>query len=306
MSGRRPDTTQVWNFISNYREAGGKPHENRTAAWNDLPQWFKRSGFWTTGMGKTYHNGVGHNTKGFVSDDWSDLDRFPYMWDASNNTFKMFDINNTDATIVRIQYAAAQFQSAPAKPFFITQGYMKPHLPWFYPADILDQHYPTYQNGSQVVPPAANPNWPTGTTPIAWHQGWENVATNFAEPFPDATVSALRLKYFACISFVDREVGRLLDALEASGVSNSTAVVFLGDHGWQLYVTDALRRCPPALPAGWVLGVLAHLTVRVQGGAQHVVEDVRVRSGNPHPSARSCAVDAALARAAIQRPGGGS
>ena len=95
----------------------------------------------------------------------------------------------------------------------------------------------------------------TGTTPIAWHQGWENVATNFGEPFPDATVSALRLKYFACISFVDREIGRLLDALDASGVANSTAVVFLGDHGWQLYAppahtaATARHRCVPGMLA---------------------------------------------------------
>ena len=45
MSGRRPDTTQVWNFNRNYREAGH--NVTRTAAWNDLPQWFKRNGYWT-------------------------------------------------------------------------------------------------------------------------------------------------------------------------------------------------------------------------------------------------------------------
>jgi hypothetical protein len=137
-------------------------NKTRTAAWNDLPQWFKRNGYWTTGMGKTFHNGVGANTKGNASDDWSDLEHFPYLWDATGGTFNMFDINNTDTIIERIKYAAAQFKGPAAKPFFIAQGYMKPHLPWVYPADIKDLYYPGYKNGSKVVPPAADPNWPTG------------------------------------------------------------------------------------------------------------------------------------------------
>ena len=48
-------------------------------------------------------------------------------------------------------------------------------------------------------------------------------------PFPKEKVSALRLEYFATISYVDEQIGRLLDALEDVGVAENTAVLFLGD-----------------------------------------------------------------------------
>lgn len=141
---------------------------------------------------------------------------------------------------------------------------MKPHLPWVFPKDIEDEHYAAYKNGSKVVPPAADASWPTGTTPIAWHQGWESVATNFGEPCTDAKVSAFRLQYFACISFVDREIGRLLDALDATGIADDTsrtAVLFLGDHSWQLgehnmwskmSVFDLATRIPLLISVPWM------------------------------------------------------
>ena len=47
-------------------------------------------------------------------------------------------------------------------------------------------------------------------------------------PFPEAKVSALRLEYFATISYVDQQIGRLLDALDETGVADRTAVLFLG------------------------------------------------------------------------------
>ena len=52
--------------------------------------------------------------------------------------------------------------------------------------------------------------------------------------FSESSVSARRLEYFNAITLVDQQIGRLLDTLESSGVADNTAVLFLGDHGWQL------------------------------------------------------------------------
>ena len=90
-SGRRPDTTRVWNFLTQWRQA----NSTITKDWNDLPQWFKANGYWSSGTGKTWHNGVGYNP----DDDWSDLKDFPYKFSWPG---KYVDINNTDVTVQRI------------------------------------------------------------------------------------------------------------------------------------------------------------------------------------------------------------
>ena len=118
MSGRRPDTTQVWTQLTQWREAGLTPAEKAsTARAIDLPQWFKQHGWWTTNTGKhthttaatprvtdapgstgkTWHNGAGYNPP----DDWSDLSQFPtrMAWPGF-----YFDVNNTDVSVARIAH----------------------------------------------------------------------------------------------------------------------------------------------------------------------------------------------------------
>ena len=102
-------------------------------------------------------------------------------------------------------------------------------LPWIYPPSFKSKFYASYANGSKTVPPATNPTYPVGTTPIGWHQCAEMPVESLEVPFPKEKVSALRLEYFATISYVDEQIGRLLDALEDVGVAENTAVLFLGD-----------------------------------------------------------------------------
>ena len=102
-------------------------------------------------------------------------------------------------------------------------------LPWIYPPSFKSRYYEAYANGSKTVPPAANPTYPVGTTPIGFHQCAEMPVESLEVPFPKEKVSALRLEYFATISYVDEQIGRLLDALEEVGVAENTAVLFLGD-----------------------------------------------------------------------------
>ena len=114
MSGRRPDTTQVWTQLTQWREAGLTPAEKAsTARAIDLPQWFKQHGWWTTNTGKTWHNGAGYNPP----DDWSDLSQFPtrMAWPGF-----YFDVNNTDVSVARIAHAAAL-----AQPFLVVHGFVK-------------------------------------------------------------------------------------------------------------------------------------------------------------------------------------
>lgn len=79
--------------------------------------------------------------------------------------------------------------------------------------------------------------------------------------FSESSVSARRLEYFNAITLVDQQIGRLLDTLESSGVADNTAVLFLGDHGWQLAehsmwckmsVFDLGTRIPLLMSAPWL------------------------------------------------------
>ncbi len=67
---------------------------------------------------------------------------------------------------------------------------------------------------------------------IAWHQCAEMAVPSLEVGFTAADVSAKRLKYFNAITFVDQQIGRLLDTLDSEGLTNDTAILFLGDHGW--------------------------------------------------------------------------
>ena len=134
-----------------------------------------------------------------------------------------YDVNNTDVSVQRIHHAASLRQ-----PFLVAHGFIKPHLPWDYPPEFKARYYGAYANGSRTVPPATNPAYPTGTSAVGFHQCAEMPVESLQVPFPSAKVSALRLEYFATISYVDQQIGRLLDALEETGVANHTAVLFLG------------------------------------------------------------------------------
>jgi iduronate 2-sulfatase len=134
-----------------------------------------------------------------------------------------YDVNNTDVSVQRIHHAASLRQ-----PFLVAHGFIKPHLPWDYPPEFKAKYYGAFANGSRTVPPATNPTYPIGTSAVGFHQCAEMPVESLEVPFSAAKVSALRLEYFATISYVDQQIGRLLDALDETGVADRTAVLFLG------------------------------------------------------------------------------
>lgn len=115
------------------------------------------------------------------------------------------------------------------EPFFLAVGFQKPHLPWVAPKQYADLY------DLDTVPLSPNPRPNAGVPEYATSH---HAITKFAGyPSDDVTVTQqreLRRDYFACVSFVDAQVGRVLDALEKSGAAANTIVVFIGDHGWHL------------------------------------------------------------------------
>ena len=125
------------------------------------------------------------------------------------------------------------------QPFFLAWGLHRPHLPFLYP-DRLDTLY-----GDQGLLPR-NPYIPFQMPDNAW-SNWgelrkfkdiENLGNDHLGEInvtlPDWKMRELRRAYYSSVTYIDEEIGRVLDELDLLGLAESTIVVFLGDHGWQL------------------------------------------------------------------------
>ena len=119
----------------------------------------------------------------------------------------------------------------PGQPFFLAVGFVKPHLPFAAPKKYWD----LYDKKDIRLPD--NYRLPTNA-PEAARYGWGELR-NYSDiprkgPITDDKAKHLIQGYYACVSFVDAQVGKVLDALDKQGLSENTIVVIWGDHGWNL------------------------------------------------------------------------
>jgi arylsulfatase A-like enzyme len=117
--------------------------------------------------------------------------------------------------------------------FFLAVGFFKPHLPFNAPS----RYWAPYDQDG--IPPAPNPGPPTGVdAAISLHKSGELTPryTGLKQPgvVDDEEARRLRHAYAACVSYVDTQVGRVLDELDRLELSDNTIVVLWGDHGWHL------------------------------------------------------------------------
>ncbi len=120
---------------------------------------------------------------------------------------------------------------AQTKPFFLAVGFVKPHLPFVAPKKYWDLYNPA------EIPEPASLTLPTGAPEFSGHTNGElhnYRGVPVANPIPVDFARTLRHGYYASASYLDAQVGRLLDALQAEGLADNTIVILWGDHGWQL------------------------------------------------------------------------
>lgn len=119
------------------------------------------------------------------------------------------------------------------KPFFLAVGFIRPHLPFVVPQKYWDMY-----DHSQIEIPDNYILKPGNDIP-------ERALTNWSElraysgipeqgPLDEETAKLMIHGYYASVSFVDAQIGRLLKALEEEGLDKNTTVVLIGDHGWNL------------------------------------------------------------------------
>ena len=91
------------------------------------------------------------------------------------------------------------------------------------------------------IPISPMPDIPEGCDPVSLHESAEFKSYQSGDEMPsiknrisDEYARKLRHAYFACVSYMDAQVGKVLDALEASGKMDNTIIILWGDHGWHL------------------------------------------------------------------------
>ncbi|MBN2449241.1 MAG: sulfatase [Lentisphaeria bacterium] len=121
--------------------------------------------------------------------------------------------------------------AAGGKPFFLSVGFLKPHLPFVAPKRYWDLYDPR-----DIVPHAFQERARDGVE-IAYHDSGELRSYSdvpLTGGIPVELQRRLLHGYRACVSYIDAQVGRLLDQLDALGIAGNTIVCLWGDHGWHL------------------------------------------------------------------------
>ncbi len=230
-----------------------------------MPQHFAKHGYRTESLGKVFH--IGHGNQGdpesfsvphfhdkvieyldpestdggkltreealFTNQKLGQIRSLPrgaaYESPMANDT-DYADGRVADETVKRLK-AAKQRLAKDDTPFFITAGFVRPHLPFSAPKKYWDMH------DSAKLPMPVNKAFPKDAPKVALKRGGEIAAF---KPVPsngeidEELTRKLIHGYYASTSYVDAQIGKVTRALEELGLAKDTIVVLWGDHGWHL------------------------------------------------------------------------
>jgi iduronate 2-sulfatase len=226
LTGRRPDTTRVWNFERSFRDLPDGP------SWVTLPAAFKHAGYLTSGMGKVFHPNRPANDD--VPFSWSPqweyfqpaVDKCNASYPIRGDSWCVLDAPDDHFTDGKIASMAVDrlgefrsLQSRTGRPFFLALGFHKPHLPNAIPQRYLDMQPPADQIA--ITP---HPYFSHDAPRAAYYecQPMENQTYHFniSSGVPEALQRDYRRAYHAGISFMDAQAGRVLIALETLGLAS--------------------------------------------------------------------------------------
>ena len=253
MTGLRPDKLGVWTLPIHFREA--------MPAAVTMPQWFRQFGYTAVSHGKIYHNPtpdpqswsepiramprlkaaypdgtpdrIRAVQKELPKNDWRKNNlRGPSTAAPDIDDNKLVDGARTDMAIEDLRRLGGTDE-----PFFLAMGYIRPHLAWIAPKKYWDMHDP-------VQLPVVTDGSVTANTPAyALSNSYEMThyvdLVDFPKPWDSPPVTDERARhlmhaYYACVTYIDAQIGRLLDALDEEGLAENTIVVLWSDHGWKL------------------------------------------------------------------------
>jgi len=235
LTGLRPSTTGVYALAPWFR-SDGRFRDHPT-----LLQWFRRHGYWTASTGKVFHGGYPPRAeRPQEADEWGPdgllaprpktkfvqtPDPHPLVdW----GIFPEKDEDCFDHDIAT--WAAEWLRKAPQdKPWFLAVGFQHPHVPCYAPKKWFD----LYPEDRLVLPPVREDDR-ADLPRFASYLHWKLPEPRLKWLQQAGQWKPLVRAYLASVSFVDHQVGRVLQALQQSGQAERTLVVLWSDHGWHL------------------------------------------------------------------------
>lgn len=223
LSGRRPDATGVVDNVT--------PTRAVLKDWVMLPQHFRQQGYTTLKVGKIYHTGDKFEdpaswdedvieTKFAKSPPEAQIVRRPGV---GGMVLRAKDEDTADGLVARQSAERLEKASRADKPFFLAVGFRRPHSPYIAPEKYFDLYAP------KDIPPLKEPAEHLKDIPplaLTYKAG--------AKRLPDDKRAETVAAYFASVSFLDAQVGVVLDALDRLKLWDSTVVVLMSDHGYHL------------------------------------------------------------------------
>jgi|WetSurMetagenome_2_1015567.scaffolds.fasta_scaffold54837_2 arylsulfatase A-like enzyme len=225
----------------------------------------RRHGYYTVGIGK-----VSHYVDGYIyhyNEPVSQKRELPYSWDemlfnpgkwgtgwnaffgyadgrnrtGENHMVRPYECADVDdygyADGLTAQLAVEKIKelSLHKQPFCLAIGFFKPHLPFNAPKKYWD----LYDEAKLNISPA--PDIPGNVNKASLHNSNEfngyklgDEKATIENPVSDSYARKLRHAYYACVSYVDAQIGKVIDELKYEGMYENTIIVIWGDHGWHL------------------------------------------------------------------------
>lgn len=238
---------------------GVRPARNRftsylTRADQDAPQavtmntHFRRNGYTTMSIGKVFHH-TADSADGWSEPAWRPRKSIAYHKPENielhrrrgkegrrkrGPAYESADAEESEYADGAIAAEAVRRLSSLAdrdEPFFLAVGFLKPHLPFVAPK----KYWNLYDPADIRLPKNYHP--PKNAPKQSIHNSGELRAyagIPARGPVSDDTARKLIHGYYACVSFTDAQIGKLLDAVDQLGLADNTIVVLWGDHGWNL------------------------------------------------------------------------
>ncbi len=242
MTGMRPDGLGIHDLATFFR--------TNVPDVVTLPQYFIKNGYQAEGMGKIYHTSHGNrnDSLSWTAPHWNpgriinqrepivrgDTTRLHTSVPLINGKkipwfrFKMPEQLHTDA--MTITYAMDRMEALQDTSFFLAVGLVKPHLPFVAPSKYWDM----YDVSSIKVPAPDKPDH----YPSFAFSNWGELRKYHDIPAEglldqDDAVNMIH-GYYACVSFIDAQIGRIIERLKELDLYENTIIILWGDHGWKL------------------------------------------------------------------------
>jgi len=266
MIGLRPDSTRVWHLGDKFREIMPEAVT--------MPQYFHKFGYYTVNMGKIFHNYMPDSVSWDVPDlrppryvrpEWLKRDgetfyvneetqrkqkrkrdsiikiKPNYYADGWNNgpAWEMEDVHDTmyyDGAQTKMAKKVLSGLAEDHQPFYFALGYFRPHLPFAVPKKYWDLY------DRNELPLASNPYLPKNSPIMSMnsmyelrgYDGFAHIKHPSEFKMNEDTARILKQGYYASVSYIDAQVGKLMEHLRKLDILKNTIIIIWGDHGWKL------------------------------------------------------------------------